>query len=204
MLWILAWPGHQQQWCILRMINMPGPSMRQWHISQWWWWCHQMGTFSALPAFCAGKSPVPGEFPAQRPVTWSFDTSFDLRVNRRLSKQSWGWWFQTPSRPLWRHCNVQKYINSSITCILWKYTIPEMPLTQEIILMSCGLYRWRSNCMRNAGCIHCDYWGLIVLGLLDKTEWAGWARQMIRTTLYNRKYRIDQFICHKSTLDDLK
>ena len=24
----------------------------------------------------------------------------------RLSKQSWGWWFETPSRPLWRHSNV--------------------------------------------------------------------------------------------------
>ena len=31
---------------------------------------------------------------------------FDLRLNKRLGKQSWGWWFETPSRPLWRHCNV--------------------------------------------------------------------------------------------------
>ena len=30
---------------------------------------------------------------------------FDLRLNERLSKQSWGWWFETLSRPLWRHCN---------------------------------------------------------------------------------------------------
>ena len=30
----------------------------------------------------------------------------DLRLNKRLSKQSWGWWFETPSRPLWHHCNV--------------------------------------------------------------------------------------------------
>ena len=33
---------------------------------------------------------------------------FHLRLNKRLSKQSWGWWFETVSRPLWRHCNVQK------------------------------------------------------------------------------------------------
>ena len=65
-----------------------------------------METFSALLAICAGNSPVPGEFPAQRPVTWSFDVFFDLRLNERLSKQSWGWWFETLSRPLWRHCNV--------------------------------------------------------------------------------------------------
>ena len=36
----------------------------------------------------AGNSPVPGEFPTQRPVTRSFDVYFDLRLNKRLSKQS--------------------------------------------------------------------------------------------------------------------
>ena len=66
------------------------------------WWRHQMETFPALLAICAGNSPVPGEFPAQRPVTRSFDGFFDLRLNKRLSKQSWGWWFETLSRPLWR------------------------------------------------------------------------------------------------------
>ena len=47
-----------------------------------------METFSALLAICAGNSPVTGEFPAQRPVTLSFDVFFDLRPNKRLSKQS--------------------------------------------------------------------------------------------------------------------
>ena len=69
------------------------------------WWRHQLETFSALLAICAGNSPVTGEFHAQRPVTRSFDVFFDLRLNKRLSKQSWGWWFETPSHPLWRHCN---------------------------------------------------------------------------------------------------
>ena len=72
-------------------------------VSSWW---RQMETFSALLDLCAGNSPVPGEFPAQRPVTWSFDIFFDLRLNKRLSKQSWGCWFEMLSRPLWRHCNV--------------------------------------------------------------------------------------------------
>ena len=35
------------------------------------WWRHQMETFSALLAICAGNAPVPGEFPTQRPVTRS-------------------------------------------------------------------------------------------------------------------------------------
>ena len=68
-------------------------------------WRHQMETFSALLAICAGNSPVPGELPAQRPVTRSFDVYFDLRPNKRLSKQSWGWWFETLSCTLWRHRN---------------------------------------------------------------------------------------------------
>ena len=52
------------------------------------WWRHQMETFSAL-----------------RPVTRSFNVFFHLRPNKRLSKPSWGWWFETPSRSLWLHCN---------------------------------------------------------------------------------------------------
>ena len=44
-------------------------------------------------------------FPTQRPVTRSFDIFFDLRLNKRLSKQPWGWWFETPSWSLWRQCN---------------------------------------------------------------------------------------------------
>ena len=71
------------------------------------WWRHQMETFSALLAICAGNSPVPGEFSAQRPVTRRFDVFFYLRLNKRLSKkQSWGWWIETLSHPLWRHRNV--------------------------------------------------------------------------------------------------
>ena len=68
------------------------------HLS---WWRHQMETFSTLLAIC--------EFPAQRPVTQRFYVFFDLRLNNRLSKQSWGWWFETLSRPLWRHCNVFRF-----------------------------------------------------------------------------------------------
>ena len=35
------------------------------------------------------------EFTGQRPVTRA--VFFDLHLNKRLSKQSWGWWFETPS-----------------------------------------------------------------------------------------------------------
>ena len=49
-----------------------------------------------------GEFTGPGEFPTQRPVTRSFDVFFDLRLNKRLSKQPWGWWFEVPSWSLWR------------------------------------------------------------------------------------------------------
>ena len=55
--------------------------------------------------------PLCGEFTghrlilAQRPVTRNFDVFYDLCLNKRLSKQSWGWWFETSSRSSCRHCN---------------------------------------------------------------------------------------------------
>ena len=82
--------------------------------SQQIWWRHQMETFSALLALCAGNSQVTGEFPSQRPVTWRSDVFFDVHLNKRLSKQLWGWWFETPSHSLWCHCNEWLNINTSI------------------------------------------------------------------------------------------
>ena len=63
-----------------------------------------MTSTNTLLVLYAGNSPGTGEFPAQRPVTRIFYVFFDLCLNKRLSKQSWGW-FETPSRPLWRHWN---------------------------------------------------------------------------------------------------
>ena len=97
-----------------------------WHT----WWRHQMETFSELLAICAGNSPVPREFPAQRLVTRSFDVFFDLCLNKRLSKQSWGWWFETLSCSLWRHCNdafhpryqsLGRICNPYIHCLLLQF-----------------------------------------------------------------------------------
>ena len=53
-----------------------------------------MQTFAALLAIYAVSSPVTVEFTAQRPVTRSFDVFLDLRLNRRLNKQSWGCWLR--------------------------------------------------------------------------------------------------------------
>ena len=96
-------------------------------------WHHQMETFSALLAICAGNSPVPGEFPTQRPVTRGFDVFFDLRLNKRFSKQSWGWWFETPSGSLWRQYNVDVASDS------WSWHHYDSPIL--LMLMRSGSLR---------------------------------------------------------------
>ena len=101
--YLFSWgvPVHSMCWVDNRRSNNAISKLRNSSA----WWRHQMETFSALLTICAGNSPVTGEFPAQRPVTRSFDVFFDLRLTERLSKQSWGWWFETPSYPLCRHSN---------------------------------------------------------------------------------------------------
>ena len=103
------------------------------HLTRWWicqpnknqkriqviittstWWRHQLETVSALLALCAENSPVTGEFPSQRAVTQSFHVSFDLRLSKRLSKQSRRRWFETPWRSLWRHWNVLVKVYKSL------------------------------------------------------------------------------------------
>ena len=54
---------------------------------------------------------VTGLFSSQRRGMGDF---FDLRPNKRVSKQWWAWWFKTPSHPLWRHCYVSVYM-----CNIW-------------------------------------------------------------------------------------
>ena len=64
------------------------------------------GNIFRADGFCGGNSTVTDEFPSQMPVMRSFNVFFDLCLNKRLNEQSWGWWFETPSCSLWRHCNV--------------------------------------------------------------------------------------------------
>ena len=51
-----------------------------------------------------GEFPGPRWIPHTKASDAGFDVFFDLRLNKRLSKQSWCWWFETLSCPLWRQC----------------------------------------------------------------------------------------------------
>ena len=97
----ISYALNQLKWKSVRQIDRIGTeslvdSTTYWKCKQSYlrWWRHQMKKNSALLALCAGNSPVTGEFPTQRPVTRNFYAFFDLRVNKRLSKQSWGWRFE--------------------------------------------------------------------------------------------------------------
>ena len=107
------------------------------------------GNFSALLAICAENSPVPGEFPTQRPVTRSFDVFFGLHPNKRLSKQWWGWWFETLSRQLWRHCIVSPCYISTLRTVFF----------HDIIYHSLHKHNYLGgyNILWNIHCTRCPY-----------------------------------------------
>ena len=108
-------------------------------------WRHQMEILSTLLVLCAGNSPVTGEFPAQRPVTRSFDVFFDLRLNKRMSKQSWGWWFETPSYSLWRHRNGH-YVNESDPTIWFRFLTTLQFGRDALTVCSLCMTAWEFSC----------------------------------------------------------
>ena len=102
-----------------------------------------------------GEFAGPGKFPAQRSVTRSFDVFFDLHLNKRLSKQPWGWWFETPSWSLWRQCNARDYCSNTgaigvlltyTTMVSWPHNMVELSL-------------WFSVCnLRSTQSMYIEYW----------------------------------------------
>ena len=129
------------------------PGSNQWHVGYGvgntekqhfgTWWRHLMETFSALLVVCVRNSPVIGEFPSQRPVTRSFDVSLICALNKRLSEQSWGWWFETPSQSLWRHCHehklwqFQKRTTKTLIASCWPYYLMERRVWSRVLMVLC-------------------------------------------------------------------
>ena len=98
------------------------------------WWRHQMETFFALLTLCEWNPPVTSGFPSQRQLTRGLDV--DLRQNKRLSKQSRRWWFETTSRSFLRHGNVCPIA----WCIRWRKVVSmRYFLTEQPVLCRIGL-----------------------------------------------------------------
>ena len=100
----------------------------------------------------------PGEFSTQRPVTRSFDVFFDLRLNKRLSKQPWGWWFETPSWSLWRHCNV---IIHSTDNTSWSGTCVPIGFVELVICLNLSESYYNNWKWINEP--YCCYWDIVYI-----------------------------------------
>ena len=140
-----------------------------------------METFSVLLAICARNSPVTDEFPTQRPVTRSFDVLFDLRLNKRLSKQSWGWWFETPSRPPWSHSNG---LQPGTTWIVYWPTIqPLRPCKSQV-----HYHRRVIRLLINAGI------NVISRIILHNMAWVILVVGYIRNIIHSKSRKCDGFV----------
>ena len=111
----------QQTWHGLMSPREFNSVLQNGHI----WWRLQMERVSTLLALCEGNPPVTSWVPSQRSMTRSFDVFFDLRLNKRLSKQSKRQWFEVPLCLSWRHVNdfYNQYIDKCVWALLrpWKH-----------------------------------------------------------------------------------
>ena len=86
------------------MFIQPRPNVNDQLLLQQPRWRHEMETFSALPVNSPHKGHCLGAL-----------FLFDLRMNKRLCKQSRRWWFEAQSRPLLRHCNDNAFVTKPIS-----------------------------------------------------------------------------------------
>ena len=138
----MASPGHHhQQADYLKWVCICPPHLGQdlnnplWHDDVIKW--------KHFPR-CFCHLPVTGKFPSKRPVMQGFDAFFDLHMNKWLSKQPWGWWFETPSCPLWRHCNDVSEWRNDMTCkyMIMFHTKIHCDMSRVIISPAPGRLEW--------------------------------------------------------------
>ena len=94
--------------------------------------------------------PLCGEFTGHRwiPLTKASDAGlwcfFDLCLNNRWSKQSWGWWFETPLDPLKRHCNaiLPQHYTRGLECVAWwiGYVMPCQMASHCVIFILISIF----------------------------------------------------------------
>ena len=87
------------------------------------------GPWSISTMMTSSNEKFPRYWPFVRGIhrSRSSDVFFDMHMNTRLSKQSWGWWFETPSWSLWRYCNDEFLVPRGVYAqlgeefMVWKY-----------------------------------------------------------------------------------
>ena len=107
--------------------------------------CHHDPRRYAIPVQCALHDDVikwkqyarywSFVIPSQRPVTRCFAVFFDLRLNKRLGEQSRGWWIETSSRSLWRHCSEQSCnISCFVVLVVFRW-FPILPISFRVYFL---------------------------------------------------------------------
>ena len=85
--------------------------------------------------------------------------SFICALNKRLSTQSWAWWFEMPSRSLWRHCNdIRVWLYSLIKQTFWLF-FPQLCCYYNFISWQFGCNEYNvSHCMDFKSGIYVLWW----------------------------------------------
>ena len=111
--WLMSWPEGRIVFHLTMVSLFSSFPSRHGTFTFHSWWRHQMETFSALLTL-TGDRWIPRTMASDAEL-WVF---FDLRLNKRLNKQSRRRWFETPSHTLWRDCNVVSYTLLYISCFI--------------------------------------------------------------------------------------
>ena len=97
--------------------------------------------------FVRGIHRSPVNSPHKGQWRGAFDVFFNLRLNKRLSKQSRGWLFETLSCPLWRHCNGSVAISNHASRVLnlilpWNdFFVRSLMTSKTMMFLWCTIYR---------------------------------------------------------------
>ena len=154
--------------------------------------------------------PLCGEFTGHRwiPSTKASDAELfsNLCLNKGLGKHSWGWWFETPSRPLRRHCNAPTHVDKFLLLhsgysimshgfYLSCYLTPDLPTLDNCRYQTHktkyyeSFYSW----YRNTSWYHLIYWIWISpLNIAKKSNYI-WKR---KSTRYLMTLRFNNLFIH--------
>ena len=97
-----------------------------------------MEMVSALLNLCEINPLVIVGFPSQRVSNAGFDVFFHVNLNKQLNKPSSRRWFETPGRPLWRHCSDYTDFFKAFRQH-WEF---ELPMYGTLFLLMLTLLLW--------------------------------------------------------------
>ena len=112
------------------------------------WWLHDMmtspnGNIFRVTGHLYGEFTGPRWLPPTKASDAELWCSFDLRPDKLLNKQWWGWWFETTSGPLWRQCN-EVFIPIYFRTIYLNLDNPSIMAVAADLLLSRHLSNFRS------------------------------------------------------------